>query len=153
MRSYRPLSVGPTATCISSTLADLPSARRSLTRTACPTTASSKHPKFACRISHFPYNEDPQLSILYEYGLGDNWRHLLIQALLKMSEAALDMLASLKPGETPNMRSTKRCADGSDGSSTPSGSISTQPTRPLPGQCEPQKAAIGSGATDQSEVI
>ena len=26
----------------------------------------------------FPYDEDPKLSILYEYDFGDNWRHLLI---------------------------------------------------------------------------
>jgi hypothetical protein len=26
----------------------------------------------------FPYDEDPQLSILYEYDFGDYWRHLLI---------------------------------------------------------------------------
>jgi hypothetical protein len=26
----------------------------------------------------FPYDEDPPLSILYEYDFGDNWRHLLI---------------------------------------------------------------------------
>jgi hypothetical protein len=26
----------------------------------------------------FPYDEDPKLTILYQYDFGDNWRHLLI---------------------------------------------------------------------------
>jgi len=50
--------------------------------------------------------------------------------LPKMLEAALDMPASSKPGETQDMRSTKRCADGSEGSSILNGSISRRPTRP-----------------------
>jgi hypothetical protein len=102
----------------------------------------------------FPYDEDPQLSILYEYDFGDYWRHLLILRRIPR-QIGVDYprcLAGSRSGPPENVGGCSGYAGFLEAWIDPSGSISTQPTRPLPGQCEPQKAAIGSGTNDQSDV-